>query len=280
MVKDRAKPTPQAAGLALVKYLVGASLGSRRQCASLVLDGYVTVNGTVATSLIMAIGGRDRVEVEGRPVAPRTTGYTYLMLNKPAGYLSTVRDDRGRPTVMDLVPRAQRLIGVVPAGRLDLDSTGLMLLTDDGDLVNRVTHPRYEVRKEYHVLLNGPLVPAAARALREGVELETGLAKAIAVRRLEELPGYCYAVTLVEGKKREVREMLRAVGRRVLHLERARIGGLSLEGLAPGAVRQLTTAEVRGLKQGDSSSGPPRSPTVRRRQRRGRAEADKRRGVA
>jgi pseudouridine synthase len=246
---SRGTPASTESGRSLVKYLVGAGLGSRRHCAALVLSGYVSVNGALAESLMMPVAAHDKVSVDGRPITPRTTGYLYLLVNKPAGYLSTVRDDRGRRTVMDLVPRAQRVTGLVPAGRLDLDSTGLILLTDDGDLVNRITHPRYEIRKEYHARLDGVVVPSASRAFRAGIELPTGLAKAVALRRLADQPGFRYAVVLIEGKKREVRDMFRAVGRRVLELERVRIGNLSVDALEPGAVRALTAAELRGIRE-------------------------------
>ena len=234
---------------ALVKYLVSAGLGSRRSCASLIMSGYVTVNEAPAESLMMSVGQHDRIQVEGRPVEARRTGHVYLLLNKPDGCLSTISDDRGRRTIMDLVPRALRLSGLVPAGRLDLHSTGLVLLTDDGELVNRVTHPRYEVGKEYHIQLDGVLNPTSSARLRSGVEIESGLAKAMAVRRLTEEPGFRYAITLNEGKKREVRLMLRAVGRQVTQLRRVRLGSLRLGDLADGEVRELTEPELREIRR-------------------------------
>ena len=207
------------------------------------------MNGEPAPSLTMPVAVADHVALEGREVVAGVGRSVYLLLNKPAGYLSTVRDDRGRSTVLDLVPEARRLPGLVPAGRLDLGSTGLTLLTNDGDQVNRLTHPRYGVEKEYNVLLDGPLVTRAVRMLLSGVQVEAGLATAVAVRRMDGNVGeHRYSVVLVEGKKREVRHMLRAVGRNVLTLERSRLANLTLGGLARGSVRPLTAAELRGLR--------------------------------
>ena len=253
--------------MTLVKHLVTAGLGSRRACAALVLSGAVTVNGEVAESLMALVKGNDRIEVEGREVGrPARRDPVYLLLNKPAGYLSTVRDDRGRKTVMELVPERLRVPGLVPAGRLDLPSTGLMLLTNDGDLVNRVTHPRYGVRKEYHVLLDAALPPVAVRKLLSGVELEEGTASAVSVQRLDESTNR-YSVVLVEGKKREIRMMMRAIGRNVKQLQRVRIGRLSLGGLAEGRSRPLTAAELRGLRgaapRGAQRKGAPHAGRVK-----------------
>lgn len=234
---------------ALVKYLVGSGLGSRRHCAALVLSGFVTVNGRVAESLTQPVTHRDRIEVDGRPVTAQRSGHVYLVANKPDGHLSSVSDDRGRPTVMDLVPRALRMNGLVPAGRLDLHSTGLILLTDDGELVNRVTHPRYEIDKEYHVTLDGVLTPPGSRKLRTGVVIETGEARALEVRRLHEQSGYRYSITLNEGRKREVRLLFRAVGRQVLALERKRIGNLRVDGIEQGDVREMTGGELAGIRR-------------------------------
>jgi 23S rRNA pseudouridine2605 synthase len=234
---------------ALVKYLVGAGLGSRRHCAALVLSGFVTVNGKVAESLTLQVTHRDQIEVDGRPVTARRTGHVYLVANKPDGHLSSVTDDRGRPTVMDLIPRALRVNGLVPAGRLDLHSTGLILLTDDGELVNRVTHPRYEVEKEYYVTLDGVLTPSGSSKLRNGLTIETGEARALAVRRLHEEKGYRYSITLNEGRKREVRLMFRAIGRQVTALQRVRIGNLSVDGIKDGDVREMTSGELAGLRR-------------------------------
>lgn len=243
------KPHPEPQRHTLVKYLVAAGLGSRRHCAALILSGYVRVNGDLAESLIMDVSHRDSIDVDGRQVAATRTGHVYLLANKPDGHLSSVSDDRGRPTIIECVPRALRMNGLVPAGRLDLHSTGLMLLTTDGELVNRVTHPRYEIEKEYHVLLDRVVTPTASSKLKTGVEIETGQARAMSLRRLHEESGFRYSIILNEGKKREVRLMFRAVSRQVLGLKRVRIGNLMVEGLQQGDVRELTDRELAGIRR-------------------------------
>ena len=255
----RRKPHETAPDLTLVKYLVSAGAGSRRHVVELVVGGKVRVNGERAESITLPVSSRDRVEVGGETVRAATAPPVYLLLNKPLGYLSTVRDDRGRPTVLDLVPQARRAPGLVPAGRLDLESSGLMLLTNDGDLVYRVTHPRYGVRKEYRVLLDSPVPTGTVTALLRGVQTPMGTATALAVRRVaRDAAVPLYHVTLVEGKNREVRLMFRAVGRQVVELQRVRIGSLGLRGLRPGESRELTTIEVRRLRlDSRGQTGPP-----------------------
>ena len=255
----RRKPQETAPDLPLVKYLVSAGAGSRRHVVELVVDGKVRVNGERAESITLPVSSRDRVEVGGETVRAATAPPVYLLLNKPLGYLSTVHDDRGRPTVLDLVPQARRAPGLVPAGRLDLESSGLMLLTNDGDLVYRVTHPRYGVRKEYRVLLDSPVPTGTVTALLRGVQTPMGTATALAVRRVaRDAAVPLYHVTLVEGKNREVRLMFRAVGRQVLELQRVRLGSLGLQGLRPGESRELTTIEVRRLRlDSRGQMGPP-----------------------
>ena len=253
------KPHETAPDTTLVKYLVSAAAGSRRHVVELVVAGKVRVNGERAESITLPVGSRDRVEVDGQTVRAATAPPVYLLLNKPLGYLSTVRDDRGRPTVLDLIPQAQRAPGLVPAGRLDLESSGLMLLTNDGDLVYRVTHPRYGLRKEYRVLLDSPVPTGTVTALLRGVQTPMGVATALAVRRVaRDAAVPLYHVTLVEGKNREVRLMFRAVGRQVLELQRVRMGNLGLRGLRPGESRELTTIEVRRLRlDSRGQAGPP-----------------------
>ncbi len=246
--RPRSEPKLPPGTHPLLKFLVTAGLGARRHCVELIVNGHVRVNGIPADNLNHPVRARDRVDVDGMPVRPQPVERTYLLLNKPAGYLSTVRDDRGRRTVMDLVPEDQRVPGLVPAGRLDLDSTGLMLLTNDGDLVDLITHPRYGVEKEYRILIDRPLSPDGTRALLEGVDIEDGIARAKWVRRLTETDNQArYAVTLVEGKKREVRRMLMAVGRRVIELERTRLGNITLGQLPLAQTRRMSNAELRGL---------------------------------
>ena len=273
----------------LVKRLVAGGAGSRRRAAALILSGAVSVNGRPAGNLNHPVGADDAVAVNGQPLAQAEKRTVYLLLNKPKGYLCAVTDARGRPTVLDLVPDALRVAGLVPVGRLDADSTGLLLLSNDGAFVERVTHPRYGVVKEYDVLLDRPLWPRDQARLLNGVEIEGGTARALSVEPARPLsrweragvrvgearstrrpPGDAkparslshreragvrggearYAVELAEGKKREVRLMMRAVGRRVLRLTRVRVGGLRLGRLPSGSVRELSAQEARKASHG------------------------------
>lgn len=233
----------------LVKRLVAGGAGSRRRAAALIIEGSVSVNGQPATNLNHPVSASDAVSVNGRPLAQAEKRTVYLLLNKPRGYLCAVSDSRGRPTVLDLVPDALRVAGLVPVGRLDADSTGLLLLSNDGAFVERVTHPRYGVVKEYDVLLDRTLWPRDQARLLDGVEIEGGLARALSVEPVRKGEAR-YAVELAEGKKREVRLMMRAVGRRVLRLTRVRVGGLRLGRLPSGSVRELSAQEARKASHG------------------------------
>ncbi len=233
----------------LVKRLVAGGAGSRRRAAALIIEGSVSVNGQPATNLNHPVSASDAVSVNGRPLAQAEKRTVYLLLNKPRGYLCAVSDSRGRPTVLDLVPDALRVAGLVPVGRLDADSTGLLLLSNDGAFVERVTHPRYGVVKEYDVLLDRALWPREQARLLDGVEIEGGLARALSVEHVRKGEAR-YAVELAEGKKREVRLMMRAVGRRVLRLTRVRVGGLRLGRLPSGSVRELSAQEARKASHG------------------------------
>jgi 23S rRNA pseudouridine2605 synthase len=201
----------------------------------------VTVGGEVVTDPARDVDESSRVTVDGEPVAPE--GLEVHVLNKPAGVVSTARDTHGRPTVTDLVPSGRRLY---PVGRLDVDTTGLILLTNDGELANRLMHPRYEVPRTYLARVkNPPVSDAALRKLREGVDLDDGRTAPAKVRQLE--PGVL-EITLHEGRKRQVRRMCEAVGHRVTDLTRIAFGQLRLQGLAPGKHRRLTPAEIDRLR--------------------------------
>ena len=233
----------------LVKRLVSSGIGSRRRAAALIMQGAVTVNGEPALAISRPVGPGDAVSVNGKPLPQSEAGPVYLILNKPPGYISAVSDDRGRVVVLDLVPDALRAPGLVPVGRLDAASTGLLLLSNDGAFVERVTHPRYGVVKEYNVLLDDALSPRDRDRLLRGVPIEGGTATARAVSPASKREPR-YAVELAEGKKREVRLMMQAVGRRTLRLERVRVGGLRLGGLPSGAVRRLSAREARMASHG------------------------------
>jgi 23S rRNA pseudouridine2605 synthase len=231
----------EPAGERLQKVLAALGWGSRRACEELIAAGRVTVNGAPAVLGRRVDPERDLIEVDGAPVGARP-GLVHYLLNKPAGVVSTAKDPQGRRTVVDLVPAEPR---VFPVGRLDADTEGLLLLTNDGELANRVAHPRHGVAKEYLTTVSGGAVsPAAIRRLREGVELEDGPTAPAKVSQPE--PGVL-RITIHEGRNRQVRRMCEAVGHPVTRLVRTRIGPLRDHRLAPGTWRLLTQDEVRQL---------------------------------
>jgi pseudouridine synthase len=212
----------------------------------LIASGQVLVNDLPARAGQQVTPGVDRVTVDGRAVAP-VTRHTYLMMNKPVGVLTSVGDDRNRPTVTDRLPAASPRL--FPVGRLDADSRGLLLLTDDGQLAVRLMHPRYHVEKEYRVVINGRPGPDPLRRLAEGMVVRGERFQPAEVRVLDVAPEQTVvSMVLREGRKREVRRLWQALGHRVLDLQRVRIDGLQLGDLAEGAVRPLQPAEVERLK--------------------------------
>jgi len=219
-------------------YLARAGVASRRGADELIKAGRVTVNGEQG-QLNTFVEPHDRVAVDGAPVAAQEL--RYVLLHKPAGTVTTARDPQGRPTVVELVDVPER---VVPVGRLDADTTGALLLTNDGPLAHRLAHPRYEVEKVYVADVDGEPDAAALQALAEGVELEDGLTAPATVRCLA--PSRIELV-LHEGRNRQVRRMLEAVGHPVRRLHRSVYAGLTLEGLEPGAWRELEPSEVERL---------------------------------
>jgi 23S rRNA pseudouridine2605 synthase len=226
-------------GMRLNAYLARAGLASRRGAEELIRAGRVRVNGEKA-GLATFVDPGDRVEVDGRRVEPEALAY--VLLHKPAGVVTTARDPHGRPTVVDLVAHQRR---VVPVGRLDVDTTGALLLTNDGELAHRLMHPRYEVDKVYEVEVEGSPNDLALRRLREGVKLDDGLTAPAGVRRLGRSR---LELTLHEGRKHQVKRMCAAVGHPVRRLHRSAYAGLSVDGLAPGEWRELTEAELKGLR--------------------------------
>jgi len=230
-------------------YLARAGVASRRQADELVKAGRVRVNGRVG-ELNTFVDAGDVVELDGRALAPQRLAY--VLLHKPAGVVTTARDPRGRPTVVDLVRHEAR---VVPVGRLDADTTGALLLTNDGPLAHRLAHPRYEVEKVYEADVEGEPDDEALRRLANGVELDDGRTAPARVRRLG--PSRI-ELALHEGRKHQVKRMCAAVGHPVRRLHRSRYAGLTVEGLEPGAWRELTATEVEGLR--DSERAPNRGP--------------------
>ena len=226
----------------LAKYLAHSGVASRRAAEELIRTGRVTVGGDVVTDPARDVDESSGVLVDGEAVTPEAL--EVHALNKPAGVVSTARDTHGRPTVTQLVPSARRLY---PVGRLDADTTGLILLTNDGELANRLTHPRYGILRTYVARVAGGGVPAPAlRKLREGVDLEDGRTAPAKVRQVE--PGVL-ELTIGEGRKRQVRRMCAAVGHPVVELTRIAFGPLRLNDLAPGEHRRLTRAEIERLRQ-------------------------------
>jgi 23S rRNA pseudouridine2605 synthase len=220
-------------------YLARAGVASRRKADELIKAGRVRVNGDPG-QLNTFVGANDRVEVDGKPVEKQRLAY--VLLHKPAGVVTTASDPHGRPTVVGLVEHESR---VVPVGRLDADTTGALLLTNDGELAHRLAHPRYGVEKTYVVDVEGEPDDAALRKLQDGVELEDGRTAPARARRKG--PSQI-ELTVHEGRKHQVKRMLADVGHPVTRLHRSRYAGLTLEGLEPGRWRELEPGEVARLQ--------------------------------
>ena len=223
-------------------WLARAGVASRRGADELIKAGRVTVNGAPG-QLNTFVQSHDVVALDGRELTKQQLAY--VLLHKPAGAVTTARDPQGRTTVVDLVDHPSR---VVPVGRLDADTTGALLLTNDGELAHRLAHPRYEVDKVYEVETWTQPTDADLARLRDGVELEDGPTRPAAVRRLG---GARIELTIHEGRNRQVRRMFEAVGHRVKRLHRSRYGPLTLEGLEPGTWRELEPSEVERLRRSE-----------------------------
>ncbi|MGZ4185241.1 MAG: pseudouridine synthase [Solirubrobacteraceae bacterium] len=232
----------------LAKYLANAGVGSRRACEQIVRDGRVSVGGEIVVDPARDVDASMRVSVDDQEVRPVATRMVYAV-NKPAGVVSTAHDPQGRPTVVSLVSSAVRLY---PVGRLDIDTTGLILLTNDGELAHRLTHPSFEVPKTYRATVaNAPVGDQALGALRRGVVLDDGPTAPAEVRRLGE---DTLELTIHEGRKRQVKRMVESVGHPVRSLARIAIGPLELGDLRPGAHRLLTDSEVADLQSASAGS--------------------------
>jgi len=225
----------------LAKYLATAGVASRRAAEEFVRAGRVTVAGTRVTDPARDVGPDDQIAVDGRTVSDVQARVVYAV-NKPAGVVSTARDPQGRPTVVSLVPAAVRLY---PVGRLDIDTTGLILLTNEGELAHRLTHPSFEIEKTYRVVVGRPPVrEATLKALREGVELEDG---PTAPARVTRILADTLEIAIHEGRKRQVKRMCETVGHPVRSLQRMAFGPLALGDLKPGRYRKLTPEEIARL---------------------------------
>ncbi len=227
------------------KYLAESGVASRRASDKLIEEKRVLINGKTAT-LGSEVEDGDTVTVDGSVVRP-VKKYSYYMLNKPKGYVTTVKDDKGRKTVMDLLPKkGDRLY---PVGRLDYDTEGLLIITNDGDLAQRLTHPVNEVPKTYVAKIEGVLTENMLARLRGGVEVDGVRTKKSAVRIIDETKTETkVSVTITEGRNRQVRKMFEAVGKEVIFLKRVKIGDLALRGLNRGEYRPLTKEEIYYLK--------------------------------
>jgi 23S rRNA pseudouridine2605 synthase len=232
----------------LAKYLAHAGVASRRKAEEIIAKGVVTVGGEVITDPARDVGDGDDVRVNGAPVGAETR--EVWAVNKPAGVVSTAREPGARRAVVELVDSKARLY---PVGRLDADSTGLLLLTNDGALANRLTHPRYEVPKTYRARLAKPPRERELVRLREGVELEDGPTAPAQIRKVGDRE---IEIVLREGRNRQVRRMVDAVGNRVVALQRIGFGPLELGKLAEGASRRLSKDEVKGLRAASEQDRP------------------------
>ena len=233
----------------LNRFLAAAGVGSRRHCDELIAAGRVTINGKVCTDFSSQPGSRDHVKVDTKlvHVAPPLT----VMLHKPASFVSTRRDRHARDTVFDLLP--QKFSKLFNVGRLDAQTEGLLLLTNDGELAQRLTHPRHEIDKEYEVTLDRPWDPALAPKLLRGIFLDGRRAKIV---RLQSLSPTRLRVVLRQGINRQIRRMFEAIGYRVKHLVRVRIGNLRLADLPRGHWRPLTKREIESLHSRGNSDIP------------------------
>ncbi|MBD3317193.1 MAG: pseudouridine synthase [Chitinivibrionales bacterium] len=250
---DQTSPPGDNEAIRLNRYLARHNLGSRRECDRLIAAGKVAVNGAIVTELGTRIDPKhDTVTFEGEPLKPIRPP-EYLMYHKPRGQLVTAHDPQGRETIYDALERARHnLRHLKYVGRLDRNSEGLLILTNDGDLVHALTHPRFHVKKQYEVLVGRALKPREIEAMvKEGVESDGAVLHAGAIRPLPKADerGVWYELDLYEGKNRQIRRMFDAVGLDVIRLRRVQFGVVKLRGLKRGAVRPLTERETAGLKK-------------------------------
>ena len=234
----------------IIKLLTSSGIGSRRQMATIIKRGGVAVNGAIVQSFNEPVDPvKDVITIDGNHISVTAEPIVYLMLNKPKGVISSTSDKRGLKTVIDILPEKYRQIRLYPVGRLDKDSTGLIILTNDGDLTLWLTHPRFEQEKEYLVRIGQNLKPEDRIKLEKGIHLDDGKTSPAKVKGLE-YPSFNYSVTIHEGKKRQVRRMFAALGYNVLELKRIRLGSLRLGALPEGEIRELTPSQVQSLKRG------------------------------
>lgn len=231
----------------LIKVLTEAGIGSRRKMVDAIKQGSVKVNGVVAEAYTQPVDlTKDRILFNGQPVNLQSEKTICLMLNKPLGIVSTTSDEKGRRTVINILPWQYRKYRLYPVGRLDIDTTGLILLTNDGDLTYRLTHPKYEYEKEYLVAIKDNLSPAEKQQLQRGILLEDGMTHPARIKEVK-LPPFNYSVVIHEGRKRQVRRMFEKLQHNVIALKRIRVGNLTLGALKEGEVRHLSAKEIAAL---------------------------------
>lgn len=232
----------------LQKYLAEAGIASRRKCEEYILEGKVKVNGEVVTTLGTKINPqKDKIEYNDKLVTKKNEEHTYILLNKPIDYVTTVKDQFNRPTVLDLIKTDKRL---VPVGRLDMYTSGALILTDDGDFIYKVTHPKHEITKTYTVTLKGKITNDEVSKIAEGVDIGdfvTSKAKVKILKIDEEQNKSRLEITIHEGKNRQVRRMCEAIGKKVLALHRSKIGNIGVKDLKIGTWRYLKQKEVDEL---------------------------------
>ena len=228
----------------LNRFLALCGLGSRRNCESLILAGRVAIDGNIVQSLGITIDEKqNRVTVDGKPVVPPKE-FIYILMNKPGGYVTTARDERGRKTVLDLLPDQTR---VFPVGRLDKDTTGALLFTNDGHLAFQLMHPKFSVDKIYQAYLNKPIIDSHILKLQAGVQLEEGITSPCKIS-IKSKDRKKIEIILHEGRKRQIKRMFQVLGYQVVSLERIQFATLTSKGLQPGRWRYLTDQEASVLK--------------------------------
>jgi 23S rRNA pseudouridine2605 synthase len=234
----------------IIKLLTSSGIGSRRRVAAIIKRGGIAINGAIVESFNEPVDPtRDVITIDGKQISVKAQPLVYLMFNKPKEVISSTSDKGGLKTVIDILPEKYRKIRLYPVGRLDKDSTGLIILTNDGELTLRLTHPRFEQEKEYVVRIDQNLKPEDKTKLEKGIRLDDGKTSPAKVRLLKYPPLSC-SITIHEGRKRQVRRMFAALGYRVLELKRVRLGNLRLATLPEGEIRELTPAQVQFLKRG------------------------------
>ena len=233
----------------LQKFMADCGVASRRKCEEYILKGLVRVNGEIVNKLgIKVVPDKDIVEYNGKKIQNVNNKKVYILLNKPIGYVTTVKEQFGRPTVMELVKNVKER--VVPVGRLDMYTSGAIILTNDGDFVYKVTHPKYEIEKTYIVTLRGKVLPEEIEKLKNGVKIDdyvSGKAKVKVIKYDVDKNESRLEIIIHEGKNREVRKMCEAIGKKVLALHRTKIGNIEVKPLELGKYRFLTAKEVESL---------------------------------